>query len=69
MHVHVYSVIETRQSKATTPKDNSSFFLREKRELPQVAFEPAAFCILGRRSTNRATKAAQLGRPNLIHVG
>ena len=26
---HVYSVIETRQSKATTPKDNS-FFLKRK---------------------------------------
>ena len=25
IHVHVYSVIETRQRKATTPKDNSSF--------------------------------------------
>ena len=37
--------------------------------LPQVAFEPTTFCILGRRSTNRATKVAKLGRPNLIHVG
>ena len=25
VHVHVCSVIETKQSKATTPKDNSSF--------------------------------------------
>ena len=31
LHVHVCSVIETRQSKATTPKDNSSFFLKRKR--------------------------------------
>ena len=31
----------------TTP-----FFSREKEELPQVGFEPAMFCVLGRRSTN-----------------
>ena len=49
VHVHVCSVIETRQSKATTPKDNSSFFLnRKKEELPQAGFEPATFCMLGR---------------------
>ena len=31
MHVHVYSVIETRQSKATTSKDNSSLFPKRKK--------------------------------------
>ena len=31
----------------TTP-----FFSREKEELPQAGFEPAMFCVLGRRSTN-----------------
>ena len=55
------SVIETRQIKATTPEDNSSF-RREKEELSQVGFEPAMFYVLGRRST---TKPAQLGRLNL----
>ena len=47
--VHVYSVIETRQSRATTPKSNSS---REKEELPKAGLEPVTFCVLGRRSTN-----------------
>ena len=28
---HVYSVIETRQSKATTPKDNSSFSEKKRK--------------------------------------
>ena len=55
MHVHVYSVIETRQGKATTPKDSSSFLPREKRELPQVGFKPVTFCILGRHSTKATT--------------
>ena len=50
VHVHERSVIETRQSKATTPEDNSSF--PEKEELPQAGFEPTTFCVLGRRSTN-----------------
>ena len=31
MYVHVCSCIETRQCKATTPKDNSSFFPKRKR--------------------------------------
>ena len=30
VHVHVCSVIETRQSKATMPKDNSSFSQEKK---------------------------------------
>ena len=50
--MHVCSIIETRQSKATMPKDNSSFFSKEKKEeLPQAGFEPATFCALGSRST------------------
>ena len=48
-HIQVCSVIETRQSKATTPKENSSFF---QEELPQAGFEPATLCVLGRHSTN-----------------
>ena len=48
---HVNSVNETREGKATTPEDNS-FFLKRKNELPQAGFEPATFCVLGRRSTN-----------------
>ena len=48
VHVHERSVIETRQSKATTPEDNSSF----SPELPQAGLEPATFCVLGRFSTN-----------------
>ena len=40
--MHVCSVNETRQSKATIPKE----------ELPQAGFEPVMFCILGRCSTN-----------------
>ena len=50
-HVHVCSVVETRQSQTTMPKDNS-FFPREKEELPQVGLQPAMFCVLGRRSSN-----------------
>ena len=52
--VHVCSVIETRQCNSTTctPKDNSSFFRREKEELPEAGFKPAVFCMLGRHSTN-----------------
>ena len=49
--LHVNSFDETRQSKATTPEDNS-FFLKRKNELPQAGFEPATFCVLGRHSTN-----------------
>ena len=41
------------------------FFLERKNELPRVGFEPTTFCVLGERSTNWATEAAQLGRPNL----
>ena len=67
LHVHEISVNETRQIKATTPEDNS-FFSREKKELPQVGFEPATSCVLGRRSTSWATEAAQLGRPNLSRL-
>ena len=37
----------------------------KKEELPQAGLEPVTFCVLGRRSTNGATEAAQLGRPNL----
>ena len=48
---HVCSVIETRKSKATMPKDNSSFS-----ELPPARFEPVTFCVLGRHSNNWATK-------------
>ena len=39
IYVHVCSVTETRQSRATTPKDNSSFFPREKEELPEAGFD------------------------------
>ena len=48
VHMHVNSVNEARQSKATMPDDNSFF----SQELPQVGFEPATFCVLGRCSTN-----------------
>ena len=51
VNVHERSVIETRQSKATTSEDNS-LFSREKEELPQAGLEPATFCIPSRRSTN-----------------
>ena len=48
-HTHMFkSVIETRQSKATTPENNP----REKEELPQAGLEPVTFCVLGRHSTN-----------------
>ena len=59
--VHVHSVNKTRQSKAATPEDNFILFSRENEELPQAEFEPATFCVLGRHSTNGATKAVQLG--------
>ena len=51
IHIHEQSVIETRQSKATMPEDNS-LFPRGKEELPQAGFQPATFCVLGRHSTN-----------------
>ena len=40
VYVLICSVIETRQSKATTPKDNSSFSQEKKEELPQTGFDP-----------------------------
>ena len=52
MYIHERSVIETRQSKATMPEDNSIFLKRNIEELPQVGFEPTTFCMLGGRSTN-----------------
>ena len=64
-HVHEISVNETRQIKATMPKDNSFFSREKKKVLPQEGFEPATFCVLGRHSTSWATEAAQLGKPNL----
>ena len=51
-HMHEISVNETRQIKATTPEDNSFFFSREKKELPQAGFEHTMSCVLGRRSTS-----------------
>ena len=48
--VHERSVIETRQSKATTPEDNSLFLKRKRRAASGL--EPATFCIPGRRCTN-----------------
>ena len=50
-NTHVNSFKETRQSKATTPEDNS-FFLKRKNELHQAGFKPTTFCVLGRHYTN-----------------
>ena len=44
--MHIYMYVQLLRPGRATPKDNSSFFRREK-ELPQVGFEPATFCVLG----------------------
>ena len=71
MHVHVYSVIETRQSKATMSKDNSSLFpKRKKRSCLTWDLSPRHSAYWADiLPTEPRTKAAKLGRPNVIHVG
>ena len=41
-----------RQGKANQLRLKTTPFFSREKELPQVEFEPATFCILGRRSTN-----------------
>ena len=50
--VHGNSFKETRQSKQLRPKTIPFFFLERKNELPRAGFEPATFCVLGKRSPN-----------------
>ena len=58
INIHVHSVIDTRQSKATTPEDNSSFPKRKRR---------AASGGIQTRDVlhTKATEAAQLGSLSL----
>ena len=61
MYIYMYMYIKGNARQMHAPKAASDF---KKTELPWVGLEPTTSCILGRCSTNSATKAAQLAESN-----
>ena len=52
-------IVHDKQAKAKMYTQDS-FLYFSKKKLPWVGFEPKVLCVLGERSTNLATRAAQL---------